>query len=94
MDNFFKKILSKLKGKCDPTQEKVKVKEEPFVFPLYDQEEEVPTWGKELMNELGQIRSLVVIIIIIIIIISHRIGEHCFTDKSVLTQFPLSTINA
>ena len=25
--------------------------------------------------------------------ISHRIGEHYFTDKSVLTQFPLSTIN-
>ena len=59
VDNFFKKILAKLKGKCDPAQEKVKVKEEPFVFPVNDQEEEVPTWGKELMNELGQIRSLV-----------------------------------
>ena len=59
-DNFFKKILAKLKGKCDPAQEKVKVKEEPSVFPVHDQEEEVPAWGKELMNELGEIRSLVV----------------------------------
>ena len=59
-DNFFKKILAKLKGKCYPTQEKVKVKEEPSVLPVYDQEEEVPAWGKELMNELGEIRSLVV----------------------------------
>ena len=59
MDNFFNKILAKHKGKCDPAQEKVKVKEEPFVFPVHNQEEEVPTWGKELMNELGQIRSLV-----------------------------------
>ena len=53
VDNFFKKILVKLKGKCDPAQEKVKVKEEPSVFPVHDQEEEVPAWGKELMNELG-----------------------------------------
>ena len=60
MDNFFKKILAKLKGKCDLAQEKVKVKKEPFVFPVHDQEEEVPAWGKELMKELGQIRSLVV----------------------------------
>ena len=60
VDNFFKKILAKLKGRCDPAQEKVNVKEEPFVFPVNDQEEEVPAWGKELMNELGQIRSLVV----------------------------------
>ena len=30
------------------------------MFPVRDQEEEVPAWGKELMNELGQIRSLVV----------------------------------
>ena len=37
-DNFFKKILAKLKGKCDPAQEKVKVKEEPSVFPVHDQE--------------------------------------------------------
>ena len=59
-DNFFKKILAKLKGKCDPAQEKVKVKEETSVFPVHDQEEEVPAWGKELMNELGKIRSLVV----------------------------------
>ena len=60
VDNFFKKILAKLKGKCEPAQEKVKVKEEPSVFPVHDQEEEVPAWGKELMNELGQIRSLLV----------------------------------
>ena len=59
-NNFFKKILAKLKGKCDPAQEKVKVKEEPSVFPVRDQEEEVPAWGKELMNELGEIQSLVV----------------------------------
>ena len=58
-DNFFKKILAKLKGKCDPAQEKVKVKEEPFMFPVQNQEEEIPAWGKELMNELGQIRSIV-----------------------------------
>ena len=30
------------------------------VFPVHNQEEEVPAWGKELMNELGEIRSLVV----------------------------------
>ena len=30
------------------------------MFPVRDQEEEVPAWGKELMNKLGQIRSLVV----------------------------------
>ena len=34
--------------------------EEPSVFPVHDQEEEVPAWGKELMNELSEIRSLVV----------------------------------
>ena len=49
-DNFFKKILAKLKGKCEPAQEKVKVKEEPSVFTVHDQEEKVPAWGKELMN--------------------------------------------
>ena len=38
----------------------MKVKEEPSVFPVHDQEEEVPARGKELMNELGEIRSLVV----------------------------------
>ena len=59
-DNFFKKILAKLKGKCDPAEEKVKVKEEPSVLSVRDQEEEVPAWGKELMNELCEIRSLVV----------------------------------
>ena len=59
VDDLFKKILAKLKGKCDPAQEKVKVKGEPFVFPVHNHEEEVLTWGKELMNELGQIRSLV-----------------------------------
>ena len=37
----------------------MKVNEEPSVFPVHDQEE-VPAWGKELMNELGEIRSLVV----------------------------------
>ena len=30
------------------------------MFPVHDQEEGVPAWGKELMNELGEIRSLVV----------------------------------
>ena len=60
VDNFFKKILAKLKGKCDPVQEKVNVKEEPFVFPVNDQEEQVPAWGKELMNELGQIRPIAI----------------------------------
>ena len=30
------------------------------MFPVHGQEEEVPAWGKELMNELSQIRSLVV----------------------------------
>ena len=30
------------------------------MFLVSDQEEEVPAWGKELMNELGQIRPLVV----------------------------------
>ena len=30
------------------------------MFPVRDQEEEVPARGKELMNELRQIRSLVV----------------------------------
>ena len=30
------------------------------MFPVRNQEEEVPAWRKELMNELGQIRSLVV----------------------------------
>ena len=38
----------------------MKVKEGPSVFPVHDQEEKVPAWGKELMNELGQIRSLVI----------------------------------
>ena len=58
-DNFFK-IFAKLKRKCDPAQEKVKLKEEPSVFPVRDQEEEVPAWAKELMNELVEIRSLIV----------------------------------
>ena len=30
------------------------------MFQVRDQVEEVPAWVKELMNELGQIRSLVV----------------------------------
>ena len=35
--NFFKMILAKLKGKCKPAQEKMKVKEKPSVFPVHDQ---------------------------------------------------------